>query len=450
MLPLTIEGSNIILQFRCLFSKKVFEQVKVLFAGALLCIGRRTVCALLRIMGLGSEKRFHKYHRVLSLVKWSLLKAGKTLLLLLVQRFYAASEPLVFDLDETIERRRGERIKAKGIYRDPVRSSKSHFVKCSGLRWMCLMLLCRIPWAQRVWALPFLTILAPSERYCVEQGRQHKKITDWARQMIFQLYRWMKGRTLIVVADSTYAALELLNAVRSYVTFICRLRLDAALYEAPAEKQTGKAGRPRLKGKRLPTLQQVLDDPATQWQTLVIAQWYDEQEVTMLVATATAIWYHSGMTPVAIRWVLLKDPEGKKEPAALLGTDLQMQAACIINYFIRRWTLEITFEETRAHLGVETQRQWSDQAIARSTPCLMGLFSITALWADSLQNKSSIEVQQTAWYHKKLPTFSDALATVRSQIWKERNFCMSHENEDMIKIPKRLLNELTSILCRAA
>jgi hypothetical protein len=268
--------------------------------------------------------------------------------------------------------------------------------------------------------------------------------------MILQLYRWMKGRTLIVVADSTYAALELLAVVRSYVCFITRLRLDAALYEPPGERQPGYAGRPRLKGKRLPTLQQMLDDPATEWKTLVIAQWYDEQDVTMQVSTGTAIWYHSGRTPVVIRWVLLKDPQGKNNAAALLCTDWQMQAESIINYFIRRWAVEVTFEETRAHLGIETQRQWSDYAIERSTPCLMALFSITALWADSLHKTSPIEVQQTAWYGKKLPTFSDAPAAVRSQIWHQRNFCTSHEKEDTIKIPRQLLKELTFMLCRAA
>ena len=403
MQTLPLEGSGIILQFRFLFSKKVFEHVKVLVHGALLAIGRRTVCAILRFMDLGAEKRFHKYHRVLSLVKWSLLKAGRTLLGLLVERFCSAAEPLVFGIDETIERRRGDQIRAKGIYRDAVRSSKTHFVKCSGLRWVCLMLLCNIPWAGHIWALPFLSVLAPSERFCAERGKRHKKITDWARQMILQLRRWLPNRLLVVVADSSYAALELLEAVRSSACFITRLRLDAALYEPAPPEQPGKRGRKRLKGKRLPTLKELIDSADTKWQTLIIPQWYNEQHVPMQGATGTAIWYHSGMPPVLVRWVLLRDPEGKKEAAALLCTDVEMRAEKIINYFIRRWTVEVTFEETRAHLGVETQRQWSDKAIARSTPCLMALFSITTLWADSLQKKAPLEVRQTACYKKEAP-----------------------------------------------
>ncbi|WP_211166254.1 transposase [Mucilaginibacter robiniae] len=162
------------------------------------------------------------------------------MLTFLIETFYKVDEPLVFGIDETIERRRGAKIKAKGIYRDPVRSSHSHFVKCSGLRWMCLMLLTEVPWAARIWALPFLTALAPSERYCKEQHAKHKKITDWARQIIGLLARWLPGKKLIITADSSYSALELLAAIKSKVTMITRLRLDAALYEKVPERKAGR------------------------------------------------------------------------------------------------------------------------------------------------------------------------------------------------------------------
>ena len=449
MQTLPLEGSNIILQFRFLFSKKVFGHVITLLIGSLLAVGKRTVCAVLRFMGLQGEKRFHKYHRVLSLVNWSLLKGAKTLLFLLVGTFCSADQPIVIGIDETIERRRGDKINAKGIYRDPVRSSKSHFVKCSGLRWICMMLLAKIPWAERVWALPFLCALAPSERYHQQQGKRHKTITDWARQMIFQVHRWLK-RPIVVVADSTYSVIDLLAKVRPHVTFITRLRMDAALYELPAEKQPGKAGRPALKGKRLPNLTEVLCSEHTRWQSIVVPQWYNDKEVPMQIATGTALWYHSGMDPVPIRWVLLRDPAGKKEPAALLCTDLELGAGEVIDFFIQRWTVEVTFEESRAHLGVETQRQWSDEAIARSTPCLMGLFSITALWADAIQKTKPIEVEQSAWYEKQRPTFSDALAAVRGQLWRERDFCMSDDKDKMVQIPQSWLSAVLNLLIRAA
>jgi hypothetical protein len=162
---------------------------------------------------------------------------------------------LVFGIDETIERRWGKNIKARGIYRDAVRSSKGHFVKASGLRWISMMLLCEIPWASRIWALPFLTVLAPSERYHQEQGKRHKKITDWARQMAIQLRRWLPDRTIIIVADSTYAVLELLHGLREHVCFVTRLRLDAALYDWPEPQPPSKPGPKPKKGNRLAKLE---------------------------------------------------------------------------------------------------------------------------------------------------------------------------------------------------
>jgi DDE superfamily endonuclease len=450
MQTLPREGSGIILQFRCLFSKKVFDHVVVLVVGTLLAVGRRTVCAALRFAGLSDEKRFHKYHRVLSLVKWSALKASRILLSLLIKCFCTEKEPLVFGLDETIERRRGTKIKAKGIYRDPVRSSHSHFVKCSGLRWMSLMLLVNIPWAGRIWALPFLSALAPSERYCKEQGKPHKKITDWARQMIFQLSRWLKDRLLIVVADSSYAVVELLSAVKEKVSFITRLRLDAALYEPAPPRVAGQLGRSRLKGPRQPTLKQRLTDPSVEWRSLTIAQWYGEKNKALKVASGTAIWYHSGLPPVRIKWVLIKDEQTAKAPAALLSTNTGLSEEQVILYFIRRWSMEATFQEVRTHLGVETQRQWTDRAITCTTPSLMALFSLVALWADQLHQTQKLTTLQAAWYKKELPTFCDALHAVRNEIWQQNNSYISTENEDMIKIPRHLFTELTALLCRAA
>lgn len=242
------------------------------------------------------------------------------------------------------------------------------------------MWLREIPWAERIWALPFLTILAPSERYHEQAGRAHKKITDWARQMIFQLRRWIPHRELVVVADYSYAALELLHACQTManpVTIITRLRLDAALYE-PAPPPSGKAGRPRKKGKRLPTLQAILDDSQTIWQSVQV-RWYDGQTQLMAITSQTAVCYHSGKPPVPIRWVLIGDPQEKYETISLLSTSLDLTPLQIGNWFVQRWQLEVTFEEVRAHLGVETQRQWSDKAIERTTPIFLGMFSWTYL-----------------------------------------------------------------------
>jgi DDE superfamily endonuclease len=227
----------------------------------------------LRIVGLGGEHRFVNYHRVLSRARWSGRAASHLLLDLLIKRFVPEG-PVVLGIDDTIERRRGPRIRAKGIYRDPVRSSHSHFVKASGLRWMSLMLLAPVPWAARPWALPFLTCLAPSERYRQKQRKPHKPMLDWARQRVFQAQRWLPHRTLVVVGDSAFSALEWLHAlIQQNITVVTRLRLDAALYEPAPFRSPGTNGRPRKKGKRLPTLRHVLDTKTTSWQRLLVPGW---------------------------------------------------------------------------------------------------------------------------------------------------------------------------------
>ena len=268
--------------------------------------------------------------------------------------------------------------------------------------------------------------------------------------MLLQLRRWLPNRLIIIVADSSYAVLELLDAVRLKVCLITRLRLDAALYEPLAPKPEGKRGPQGKKGARLPTLQEVLLDPQTNWTSVTIPQWYSRGPKEMLLVTETAVWYHAGKPPVPIRWVLLKAADGSGEEAALLSTNLELSPLEIINYFIRRWTMEVTFEEARLHLGVESQRQWSDLAIARTTPVLFGLFSIVTLWADTLQSQNLLHLRPTAWYQKQRPTFSDAIASVRYRIWQKQKLSKSTFEDDSDSFDKHWINHLISLANRAA
>jgi hypothetical protein len=362
----------VILTFAPVFlQQRTWRHAELLLTGAILAPGKRTVTSLLRIAGLSLEQRFVNYHRVLNRTAWDARTAARLLLGLLIAAF-APTGPVVLGIDDTIERRRGKRIRAKGIYRDPVRSSKGHFVKASGLRWLSLMLLAPIPWAGRVWALPFLTALAPSERYCRERGRRHKKLTDWARQMALQARRWVPGRELVLLGDSSFAALDLLAALtRHGLICITRLRLDAALYEPAPPRKPGAVGRPRTKGARLPNLSVILANERTRWVQVIVPSWYGGGKRTVEVCSSTAVWRHAGQPVVPIRWVLLRDPQGRFDPQALLCTDPARDPLQIVRWFVQRWQVEVTFREVRDHLGVETQRQWSDRAIGRTTPCLL-------------------------------------------------------------------------------
>ncbi len=295
-----MELMSMMIAFAPLFSQRVWPQALTLVMRALLAPGKRTVSQLLRVMGLADKPQFQRYHRVLNRAVWSSRQASRILLSILVTTF-AADGVMVMGLDDTIERRWGKRIAARGIYRDPVRSSQAHFVKTSGLRWLSLMLVVPIPWAQRVWALPFLTVLAPSERYHQTPGRRHKALTDWARQMLVQVRRWLGNR--------------------------------------PRDAHT--IGRPRKVGQRLPTLTTRLADSTPHWQSLTLEGWYGQQTYTLEWVSQTAVWYHTGLPPVPIRWVLGRDPLGQLEPQAFLCTDLEATPAQILLWCWQRWQVEM-------------------------------------------------------------------------------------------------------------
>ena len=298
-----------------------------------------------------------------------------------------------------------------------------------------------------------MTALAPSERYHQRIGKPHKKITDWARRMILRLRRWLPNRRIVAVADTSYAALDLLHFCQSMtrpVTFIARLRLDAALYTPAPPRQPGQMGRPRVKGQLLPTLKTLLDCPDTRWRSAALA-WYDGVARTMEFSSQTALWYHAGKPPVPIRWVLIRDPMRQFDSQALLCTDTTVAPVRIIEWFVLRWQVEVTSQEARAHLGVETQRQWSDRAIARTTPVLLGLFSWITLTTHLLGNQCLGTPRSAACYAKSEPTFIDAIALARRHLWfASETFCMSPQNPDMQQVPTPLFNRLIESLAYAA
>ena len=266
-----------------------------------------------------------------------------------------------------------------------------------------------------------------------------------------QVRRWLPQRAIVIVADSSFAALELLWSVSQMprpVHMVTRLRLDAALYEPATPYRKGQMGRPRLKGKRLPTLYTLLADPQTVWQQIRIQGWYGGTAREVELVSDTAVWYHTGLLAVPIRWVLVRDPQGKFEPQAFLCTNLTVTPVQILVWFRRRWQVEVTFEEVHRHLGMETQRQWADLAILRTTPALLGLFSFVTLLANQCQLE--LPLRQAAWYVKPLPTFVDALALVRCLFWKSRLFQTSTHLTEVVKVPQELFNCWNALLCYAA
>lgn len=433
---------------RTCFTAPSWEHVLVLVMGALLAPGKRTVSSCLRMTGRAGAANFASFHQILNRARWSPRTVARRLLGLVVERL-VPDGPIVIGMDDTIERRWGRRISARGIYRDPVRSSHGHFVKASGLRWLSFMVLTPVPWTSLVKALPVLTLLAPSERSDHQRGRRHKLLTDWARQGALQLCRWLPGRRIIFVGDSSFAVHELAHAITARATLISRLRLDASLFAPPPNRTTRTVGRPAQKGPALPKLKTLLSNPATTWARIIVSAWYGHVEgKTLEITSDTALWYRPGTPVMPIRWVLVRDPDGKRPPQAFFSTDTNLEPADVIALFVRRWQIEVTFAETRAHLGVETQRQWSDKAIARTTPALLGLYSFISLWACDLLTGTTTP-NAAAWYRKTSLTFSDAIGTVRLAIWIGDINQHSPPSREPHNIPPERILRMAQALCFA-
>ncbi len=216
----------------------------------------------------------------------------------------------------------------------------------------------------------------------------------------------------------------------------------------PSDRETSPQG--RAAAQRLPNLSVIADDPTTVWEPTTIANWYGSGERTVEIVSATAVWYSTGLFAVPVRWVLVRDPEGDFKTQALLCTNLDADPRKVLSWFVMRWQLEVTFQEARRHLGFETQRQWSEMAIQRTTPALLGLFSLIALLVDRQMTRAVGVVRQAAWYHKRDPTFADALALVRKQLWAHATYCGSPSATDTVKVPRAFVERLTEAVCYAA
>lgn len=477
MQTLPAELLELIVVFQPLFTKPVWEHVKVLVLGALLQRGKRTVTACLRVVGLSGEKAFQKYHRVLNRASWSAWQASRILLGLLLL-LLPSEGAVVIGADDTIERRRGKRIKGLGCYRDPVRSSRKYVVKCFGLKWLSLMLLVKLPWSSRVWALPFLTVLCraqvagqrpkvwPTRRRRKSRKksqaqtkaalpsstpRQHKTAIDILMILTRQVKRWLPQRLVVLVVDGGYAAvkLALVCVGTPNLALVTRLRWDASLYHEAAPRAEGQRGPTPGKGARQRSLQQWAKRSDTPWAETEV-RWYGGQQKKLLLFSRTALWHTPGEAPVKILYVITRDPEGKLRDEVFATTKLDATPAQVIEWVVMRWSVETTFEEAREHLGLETQRQWNELAIGRTTPCLLGLFSLVILLTHRLQPDGQVPPLTAAWYAKPEATFSDCLILVRKHLWRSLNYVNSAPPAESISFPAAVWEHWLSCLAGAA
>lgn len=445
----SLEITQLLSVFTIAFTAPTWKKALVLLFGTILAPGRRTVTAALRAMGLADEKRFEKYHRVLNRDRWSPWVLSKILLSLIITLCLPAGVPVLLAIDETLERRWGPKIKYKGWFRDPIRSTANKVSKALGIRWIVMAVVVPVPWSERWWALPFMAIPAVSPKTNAKLNKRHRTLVGWADFMIQKVRRWQPDREIVLVGDGSYAAVVLVQRcqrLKRPVKLVSRLRLDARLFDPPGPRPKSKRGPKPKKGQRQPKLEARLVDPDTPWEEMTVT-WYGGDEKTIEFITGTSLWHRKGFDPVPIRWVLVRCPEDDRfEPAAYFCSDPTVTAKQILIWFIARWNIEVTFEEMRAHLGFETQRQWSDRAIERTTPCLLGVFSLVVLMAKVL-HPEELPIQQAAWYPKVEATFSDALAAVRRDLWGQRNYDTSSPDDDWLLIPRQTVVSLLNLAC---
>lgn len=443
--------SGVIIQlmstFACAFTRPTYQKVVILVSGAILAPRQRTIASVLRVMGLGQASHFSNYHQVFNRASWSPWVVSRLLLDLMARTLLQANDPLILLIDETIERRKGEKIGYKSWFRDPVRSSGRHLSAVMGIRWVCLALLVPLPWSQRPWALPFAVVPALSQEASQRLGKHQRTIVAWAILLIRKVRRWQPTRKLILVGDGSYAAIDLIAACQQVsppVTFVSRLRLDAKLHDFPQRRS--RFGPMPKKGDRLPAPINYLTDPQTVWHTVDLP-WYSGVTKQLMLCSAHNLWAKRGATPVPIRWVCVQAPQDVHfKPEAFFCSDPDVAPTAILTWIIARWNLEVTFAELRAHLGLETQRHWAQRSLERTTPSLFALFSLVVLCAHALY-PSALPVRTTAWYDKAQPSFVDALAAVRLQLWQHRSLVASSSDLDPFLFSHDNLHPFWEILC---
>jgi hypothetical protein len=440
--------------FAVAFTVPAFVKAQTLLYGTILAPGRRTVAAALRATGLGDDSHFTNYHRLLNRDRWSLWLLSQLLLALIIRLCLQPNDPLLIVIDETLERRAGRKIRYKSWYHDAVRMTLPSNHVALGIRWQCLAILVPLPWSRQLWALPFLVFPTLSAKLCAKLGKKQAHTSpEWAAFLIARVRRWQPEREIIVIGDGAYACAHLVarcQALTPPVKLISRLRLDARLYAPAPVPAKGQRGQKPKKGPREATLADQLADPLLPWFSEAIP-WYGGEAKSLRFRTGTSLWYRSGAQPVPLRWVLVRSTStpakrDRFKPAAFFCSDPTMTVEQIIVLFIARWRIEITFEELRACLGFETQRQWSDRAIERTTPCLFGVFSLVVLMA-KVRHPNKLPVRHLTWYAKQEPTFSDILAAVRRDLWYGPNCSISSNNNDLLQLPRAWAISLMETAC---
>lgn len=433
--------------FSIAFTRPTFQRATVLILGAIMALRHRTVTNLLQTTGTLSQGHWSDFHRVLSLRVWSNWPLGRVLTALVLD-LLSPDQPVVLAVDDTNPQHQGPRVYGKGRHHDAIRSTHAHVVWVWGHKWVVLAIHVKFPFASRPWALPMLCAWYRPEELNPKEGRRHKTPLDLTMGLLAALLHWFPDRQFIVTGDGGYASHKLARFChrhRGALTLVARFHGDANLFEAPPTGR-GKTGRPRTKGRKLPQPQQVVAKAIRRRGTV---DWYGGKTRRVERVWGEGHWYKGGEGLVPIRWVFVHDLTGTHRDEYFFSTDPTLPPEQIVSLYTGRWSIAVTFQEVRRHLGFATPRNWCANSVLRTAPCLLGLFSWVSLIFHRLWLQRRMAPGSDSWYVKREVTFSDAIAAVRRLCWSEV-LAKPCKHAGVIKLPTRLRLTLLDPLCRAA
>jgi DDE superfamily endonuclease len=438
--------NRLIHPFAAAFSRPTFKRFTTLMLGAVLTTGRRTVSNLLRTVGGLAPGHPSSYHRVFSRRRWSIWTLARALAGAILRRC-PHDGPVSLVGDDTVDEHPGDTVYGKGRHRDPVRSSKTYTAWRWGHKWVVLAVLVQFPFARRPWALPVLVALYRTPQWDLEHGRRHKTPARLLRQLVAVLLRWSPGRRFLLAGDGGFGSHEMAafaHRHRRRLALISRFGPKANLFEPPPPY--GGKGRPRVKGAELPAPGETVAATAP---TKLEVSWYGGGRRQVETVSGTGQWYKSGEGLAPVRWVFVRDLTGTHRDDYFFSTDVEMEPRAVIEGFTGRWSIETTFQEMRAYVGLETTRGRSEATVLRMAPCLFGLFSVVALLYRRLRERG-YATAEVAWAGKSEVTFSDAITTVRRWLWVDWVFANHGQGDAFSKLPRELREILLSALAPAA
>jgi hypothetical protein len=428
------------------FTNPTYQRFSALLIGAILTTGRRTVANLVRTLRHLAPGHLTDYQRVLSRAPWSGVALGCALARFLLQHVLPDGVVTLIG-DDTVDGHKGKHVHGKARHRDPVRSTHSYTTWRYGHRWVVLAVLVKFPFATRPWALPVLVDLYRSGDDNRKRNRPHRTPAQLMCRLLRLVLIRFPDRTFVFVGDSgygTHAVARFCHRHRSRLTLVSKLHPDANLFDPPPP-YTGR-GRPRVKGDRLPKPRQVAT--TTPLLTALTVSWYGGGTRRVGVVQRTGHWYKGGEGLVPLRWVFVRDLTGTHREEYFFTTDTTLAPAQIIAHYASRWNIETTFQEVRAHLGLETTRGWRERTVLRAAPCLFGLYAVVAaLFALLPPEKRGGGV---GWRGKGDVSFSDALCAVRRWLWAEAVLPQADARHEFQKLPEPVRELLFTTLAPAA